>query len=71
MDLTPCLAFSFEGAPLAHRTDEHSWVWQAFLEGFLKNFATQNREAFGMVANMLPSLEQRFLIDLLKRLASS
>ncbi len=51
--------------------DEHSWVWQAFLEGFLKNFATQNREAFGMVANMLPSLEQRFLIDLLKRLASS
>ncbi|ELR21483.1 Importin beta domain containing protein [Acanthamoeba castellanii str. Neff] len=44
---------------------------KAFLEGFLKNFATQNREAFGMVANMLPSLEQRFLIDLLKRLAST
>jgi hypothetical protein len=29
----------------------------------------QNREAFGMVANMLPPLEQHFLVELLKRLA--
>lgn len=31
----------------------------------------QNREAFGMVANMLPQLEKQYLITLLQRLAST
>jgi hypothetical protein len=42
---------------------------QTFLEGFLFSFATQQRDAFGVVADCLPDLEKKFLIELLQRIA--